>query len=156
MWGYLHAIKHANGKDWWIVDLKMTILGGSKTNEHQIIKLDQNGVQKVKSQNFGPSFLTTILQQVVLLNFLPDGQKWVYYCPWMDYGSLTLIGRKEEFSQLQISNIRHKLHSATGLEWSPNNRFLYISSSDSCFNTIPGFGRLGRFWKIGRYLGRIK
>ena len=22
MWGYLHAIKHANGKDWWIVDLK--------------------------------------------------------------------------------------------------------------------------------------
>ena len=46
----------------------MTILGGSKTNEHQIIKLDQNGVQKVKSQNFGP-LLTTILQLVELQNF---------------------------------------------------------------------------------------
>ena len=51
---YLHAIKHANGKDWWIVDLKTTIFFGSQTNEHQIIKLDQNGAQKVKSQNFGP------------------------------------------------------------------------------------------------------
>ena len=132
MWGYLHAIKHANGKDWWIVDLKMTILGGSKTNEHQIIKLDQNGVQKVKSQNFGPLFNHNSSASGVA-KFSPDGQKWVYYCPLDGLWFLDFDREKGEFSNYKFHNIRHKLHSATGLEWSPNNRFLYISSSDSLF-----------------------
>ena len=96
MWGYLHAIKHANGKDWWIVDLKMTILGGSKTSEHQIIKLDQNGAQKLSPRTL-VLFLTTILQLVELQNFHLTVRNGFIIVPWMDYGSLTFIGRKENF-----------------------------------------------------------
>ena len=115
----------------------MTILGGSKTSEHQIIKLDQNGVTKVKSQNFGPLF-AIILQLVELQKFSPDGQKWVYYCPLMDYGSLTLIGRKRIFNY-KFHNIRHKLHSATGLEWSLITDSFTSVPVIPCFNTIPGW-----------------
>ena len=65
--------------------------------------------------------------------FSPDGQKWVYYCPLDGLWFLDFDREKGEFSNYKFHNIRHKLHSATGLEWSPNNRFLYISSSDSLF-----------------------
>ena len=51
----------------------------------------------------------------------------------MDCGSLTLTIEKGEFYNYKFHNIRHKLHLATGLKWSPNSRFLYISSSDSLF-----------------------
>ena len=60
---------------------------------------------------------------------------------WLDRG------KKGEFSNYKFHNIRHKLHLATGLEWSPNSRFLYISSSDSLFQ-YDTWGRLGRFWKL--------
>ena len=132
MWGYLHAIKHANGKDWWIVDLKTTVLGGSQTNEHQIIKLDQNGAQKVKSQNFGPLFNYNS-SAGGSSKFSPDGSKWCYFNPLDGLWFLDFDREKGEFYNYKFHNIRHKLHLATGLEWSPNSRFLYISSSDSLF-----------------------
>ena len=110
----------------------MTILGGSKTNEHQIIKLDQNGVQKSSPRTL-VLFLTTILQLVELQNFHLTVRNGFIIVPLDGLWFLDFDREKGEFSNYKFHNIRHKLHLATGLEWSPNSRFLYISSSDSLF-----------------------
>ena len=104
--------------------------------------------------------LTKLSQNLVPANSLSEffhlTVKWVYYCPLDGLWFLDFYREKGWFSNYKFHNIRHKLHSATGLEWSPNNRFLYISSRILCFNTIPGWKTWLNFWKIGRYLGRIK
>jgi hypothetical protein len=131
MWGYLHAVKHANGRDWWLVDLKETIEDGSKTNAHHLFKLDINGIEKKNTQFFGPLFSDNS-SACGAAKFSPDGTKWAYYCKrdglWLlDFDRSTGI-----LSNYKYHNIYHN-YSGSGLEWSANGRFLYISTLDSLF-----------------------
>ena len=137
MWGYLHAIKHANGKDWWIVDLKMTILGGSKTSEHQIIKLDQNGAQKSSPRTLVLFYYNSSASGVA--KFSPDGQKWVYYCPLDGLWFLDFDREKEEFSITNFTTFVINFILLPAWNGRPITDSFTSVPVILCFNTIPGW-----------------
>jgi hypothetical protein len=131
MWGYLHAVKHSNGRDWWLVDLKKTIPDGSKSNTHYIFKLDNTGFSKVRSQNFGQLF-NEGSSSAGSSKFSPDGTRWVYHCVFDGFWMLDFDREKGEFSNYKYYSLNHKQWGG-GLEWSANGRFIYLSTLDSLF-----------------------
>jgi len=131
MWGYLHAVKHANGKDWWLVDLKKTIQDGSKTNAHHVYKLDANGIDKIHTQFFGP-FFSDNSSASGAAKFSPDGTKWAYFCKLDGLRFLDFDRSSGTLSNFKYYDVYHN-NVGGGLEWSANGRFLYISSLDSLF-----------------------
>ena len=69
---YLTAIRHANGKDWWILQPLRD------TNLYATFLLDQNGLQLVKEQQIGKVFDWNASASGTA-TFSPDGTKYAYY-----------------------------------------------------------------------------
>jgi hypothetical protein len=120
----IFATRHANGQDWWIIEPQLISLG------FQRILLTSKGVQYVGVQNIKAFFAyeTTSKGQA---NFSHDGKKLVMGDPYngillFDFDRCTGL-----FSQkYQKINIGYDKYVCTGLEFSPNNRFLYVALGD--------------------------
>jgi len=122
-YGKLTAVRHANGRDWWIVQQEYFV------NRHYAFLLSSEGISLQSSQTTGPSRPTGLGQAV----FSPDGKKYAIL-------SLHLIGQDQfldiyDFDRCSgsWSNPAQIVYRDTafsgGVAISPNSRFLYVSSN---------------------------
>ncbi|MDB5283728.1 MAG: hypothetical protein JWO06_2803 [Bacteroidota bacterium] len=120
--GGMTACKHANGRDWWIIQ------GGRSNNTYYKFLLTPEGIIDTLIQNIGPNYNGPF--DVASGCFSPDGGK---------YATSTLVGLitvmdfdrcSGEFSlPITISNIQggSSASGAVSVGFSPNGRFLYVS-----------------------------
>lgn len=121
--GKLTSVKHANGRDWWILLRKY----GSNIFHRFLVTPD--GILSQGIQQIGNPVLLPGVGQAV---FSPDGSKYVFYdnrsvvdgnyCNIYDFDRCTgQLTNPVQFSFVDSA-------SCGGIAISPNNRFLYVSS----------------------------
>lgn len=122
-YGQITAIKHANGKDWWI------ITAGDQSNQYFKVLLNEVGVTLHDIQDIGmsSSFNGAAGGQVA---FSPDGKKYARYSSpdglfLFDFDRHS--GQLDNFQHIPIKNEG----VADGVAFSPSSRFLYVSAEDS-------------------------
>ena len=122
--GQLEAVRHANGRDWWI------IVPRRNTPEYFIFLFDKDGLHLVRRQMIGKeaTYSTTCSQAA----FSPDG---ALYARYGSPDGLFLF----DFDRCEglLSNFRDLGGSVdifdcncSGLSFSPNSRYLYLSLCD--------------------------
>jgi hypothetical protein len=119
--GYLSACKHANGKDWWLVQMK------HYSNIYIKVLLTADTIMAVDSQQIVESPIFTANSGIGQAKFTPDGTKWITnsaedQCMVYDFERET--GELSNLSRVmpQDSGIFY------GLAVSPNSRFAYLSN----------------------------
>ncbi len=117
----LHAIKHANGEDWWIIT--------SKENSKLVYKIlfTEAGVSQIDTQTIGIP-LDDWTNRSGMASFSPDGSKFARYS---QREQVTLFDFDRSTGQL--SNFQQLYADTTigfwgGLSFSPNSRFLYANT----------------------------
>ncbi len=123
--GYLSACKHANGRDWWIVQMEQD------TNIYFKTLLTKEGF-KVDSQIISESPIFTSNSSVGQAVFSPDGKKWITN---NHYEGCLIYDFNRETGEL--SNLVRVNPDAIGV-WhgvavSPNSRFVYLSDDYDLF-----------------------
>ncbi|MDW8230169.1 MAG: PKD domain-containing protein [Saprospiraceae bacterium] len=122
-YGELHAVRHGNGRDWWVVAPTLN------KNRYYIVRLDPSGVQ-VKHQDIGPVVETNYYHRGQAA-FSPDGTRYARYNALEDL-------RLFDFDRClgELSSPRHILvledslrQPTGGLAWSADGRYLYISDA---------------------------
>lgn len=118
LWGGLTSVKHANGRDWWIIAHKFY------TDKYYKILLTPNGIQTILEQSIGSNLMFDVDVQAT---FSPDGSK---YCisthgGWFDYMEFDRC--TGEFSN-HITVFGPDSLGVWGSSFSPNGRFIYASS----------------------------
>jgi hypothetical protein len=118
--GQLTAVKHANGVDWWVITP-----GPIEENKYYRFLFSSEGVGQVEDQLIGASHIRT----GGWANFSPDGSKYARYNPVLDDIYLFNFNR----STGGLSDFQHILINEDeewygGIAFSPNSRFLYVSS----------------------------
>jgi hypothetical protein len=120
--GEIAAVKHANGKDWWLVTPRRN------SNQFYIFKFTSQGIVDTFQQTIGilPDPQGEGFGQMV---FSPDGSK-LYrtyrYNPVMVYSFDREAGVFTQFDTISF-NYGDQLVGEIGCAISPNNRFLYLS-----------------------------
>ncbi|MBK8581242.1 MAG: T9SS type A sorting domain-containing protein [Flavobacteriales bacterium] len=117
--GRITAVRHANGRDWWIFCFK------ANSNMHYRLLVTPNGVQLDGNQAIG-EIRTPDHGQAC---FSPDGTRYAYYSGFdpadleiFDFDRCTGLFSNPIDISIDDSN------SLGGLAFSPNGRFLYVSS----------------------------
>ncbi len=118
--GYMTACKHANGKDWWIVQIKQD------TNIFFKILLTKDTIMVVDSQSIGnfKFYRDNNLGQAV---FTPDGSKWVAFNSKEKAIILDFDRSTGELYNLRQVNPQDS-GQFVGVAVSPNSRFAYLSA----------------------------
>jgi hypothetical protein len=118
--GYMTACKHANGRDWWVVQIKQD------TNIFFKILLTKDTVMVVDSQNIGDFKFhrDNNLGQAV---FTPDGSKWVAFNSKEKAIILDFDRTTGELYNLRQVNPQDS-GILVGVAVSPNSRFAYLSA----------------------------
>ena len=124
----INAVKHGNGKDWWVVGRRTTILqNGQSNNEYWVVLVDHNGVGIPSFQNIG------------VLNTSNNGR--ISFSPSGDTLLFTNAGQVIEYFQFDrctglLSNpITIRPPATTYSDWTWSNefssdgRFIYTSTS---------------------------
>jgi hypothetical protein len=120
----LSAVKHGNGRDWWLITLKYS--NGAPSNEFQLYLISPNGISNPITQNIGAFSISSAAD----ITFSKDGSKMmVSSVPGLievfDFDRCTGV-----LSNFQL--IEPELHSTDYIASntiSPNNRFAYVSSN---------------------------
>ena len=121
--GEVLSVKHANGKDWWII----TPLRNSNTFD--ILKFTKEGIVDTLQQTIGikPNTLGEGYGQIV---FSPDGSK-IYrtnpYNPVMVYSFDRETGAFTQFDTIHYEYGKQPIIGEIGCAVSPNGRFLYLA-----------------------------
>lgn len=122
--GKLSAVRHANGRDWWVLARKYG------TNQYYRISISRKGIQVLNIQEIGSPIPSNSIGQAV---FSPDGTK---------YASINVAGVIGDPIHINIYNFDRcsgqlinqvqftyaDTASCAGIAISPNSRFLYVSS----------------------------
>lgn len=117
----LHAVKHSNGQDWWVVCSK------SHRNTFFKVLITANGVDTILTQEIGinPDMASIGSGQS---SFSPDGTK---YARMNAKDQVTLFDFDRATGEL--SNFQQIIADTqafwTSLSFSPNSRFLYVSTT---------------------------
>lgn len=126
--GSLNAVRHANGRDWWI------IFSGRSNNIFYKFLLSPSGIENHGSQVIGDEFDSVNSQ--------------FYFSPSGEYAALCSLDKfGEEGGQVVImefdrcsGNLFNRVSElipgnsfSQGVSFSPNNRFLYATDSESVF-----------------------
>ncbi len=116
--GQLVAVKHANGRDWWLV------FHGYNTDTYYTILITPSGISAPIPQNIGLPFSTP--GQAC---FSPDG---TLYASYQNLNDLDIMNF-DRCSGL-FSNYKHIIIPDTGISagcaFSPNSKVLYVSSNN--------------------------
>jgi hypothetical protein len=121
--GMMHANKHANGRDWWI------IMPESQTNCYWTILLTQNGIDTVFKQCNGVQWLIDADGQ---LTFSPNSKK-IVRCNYFD--NLNIFDFNSATGQISnplTINFGLDTFYFNGVAFSPNSKFLYVP----CYNKL--------------------
>ena len=123
--GFLTACRHANGRDWWM------LIREYESNRYHRFLISPSGVQEIGIQIVGNPIPQYSYGQTI---FSPDGSKFVcvqkdqYTGPVMHY----FVYDFDRCTGLLSNYITDTLTNGgapTGIAFSPNNRYLYISSA---------------------------
>ncbi len=117
--GKITAVRHANGRDWWIFCHKVN------TNLFYRLLLTPNGVSLDGSQTIG----VIRPKDVGQVCFSPDGSKFAYY--WGQFNQDLEIFDFDRCTGLFSDPVHILISDANtmgGVAFSPSNRFLYVSS----------------------------
>lgn len=121
--GKLTAVRHANGRDWWIATQEYYV------NRYYLMLLSPEGVSVESSQTLGLPRPTGLGQAV----FSPDGGKYVLFSTIsvQDGQFLDIYDYERCSGQLDnhISITYNDTAFSGGVAISPNSRFLYVSSN---------------------------
>jgi len=119
MMDMLSAVRHANGRDWWVVVPKR------KSQDYYVALLDPTGIHPPEVQTLHRAAqMTSFPGQAV---FSPNGKK---------YATIDVVGQLQvyDFDRCsgQLSNVRHITFpgdtlSGCGVAISPSSRYLYAS-----------------------------
>ncbi len=123
--GELNAVKHANGKDWWI------ILPRRNSNQFYIMLFTKNGIESIHIQTIGDlppadkdkeGYGQTI--------FSPDGTRMIRYFPYTPIMNLTFDRSSGNFTNFSTFLVTYGNDFAPegGCAISPSGRFLYIAA----------------------------
>jgi hypothetical protein len=118
--GYMTACKHANGRDWWIVQIR------EDTNIFFKILLTKDTVMVVDSQRIGNFKFKEGNNQGQAV-FTPDGSKWVAFNSKEKAIVLDFNRTTGELSNLRQINPQDS-GRFVGVAVSPNSRFAYLSA----------------------------
>jgi hypothetical protein len=120
---FIHAVKHANGRDWWVVQPLDT------SNIYYSIMIDDTGINLKDSTRIGPK-LHPWTSSSGQLKFSPDGEKLALVSA---YNGLYIIDFDRSTGQL--SNFKATSIPDTvlfmGMEWSSSGRYIYTSNGDN-------------------------
>jgi hypothetical protein len=120
----LTAVRHANGRDWWIIITKYV------SNEYYRILLSPKGFEVIGTQKIGEIIKNSLSQTC----FSPDGTKYVHngLLRYDEPADITLYDFDRSTGLLSNSKrISYTVGTvASGVAFSPDNRFLYTSSSN--------------------------
>ena len=122
-WGKISAVKHSNGKDWWIY------LMSAWENEFFRYELTKDGLKYKDSQIIG----TPEMDGVGTSEFSPDGTKYARYSsvgPKLgQFLSIYDFDRcTGKFSNQRSLKIEKR--SGSGIVFSPNSRYLYVGTGE--------------------------
>jgi hypothetical protein len=120
--GELSAVKHANGKDWWIINMHY------EGQKYYATLFTENGIDTTLIDTIGPYHEpgTNGWSNSV---FSPDGKHYARYdrsTQLVLYDFDRTSGRFKDFEQIFIDSIQNL--NPGGLAFSPNSRFLYHSN----------------------------
>ncbi len=121
--GKLTAVRHANGRDWWVVCHKQY------TNIFFKLLITPTGISPWVQQSIG------VMREADLgqVCFSPDGSKFAYY--WGDDEDLEIFNF-DRCTGLFSDPVHIPIDDANaigGVAFSPNNRFLYVSSVEDVY-----------------------
>ncbi len=118
--GEMAAVKHANGTDWWV------IMPEDSNNVYNVLILDSLGIRKSHDQIMGPKvgYYGTGSGQC---RFSPNGEKFARWTGTQQLLSADFNRNNGKFSNTQQVIVQDSVNRG-GVCFSPNNRFLYVSS----------------------------
>lgn len=124
----LNAIKHGNGRDWWVIFRKSDVPTGGSNNDFYQYLITPNGISNVFIQSVGSLSYTNLGK----LTFSPLGGKLAF----VTYAGLVEIydfNRCTGIISNPINVFQETMGSAShfwGCEFSPNGNILYVTISD--------------------------
>jgi hypothetical protein len=121
MWGGLTAVKHANGRDWWVIAHQFW------TDKYYKLLLTPQGLLGPYEQDIGSDSINDV---VVEATFSPDGSQYILTTKdgWFDY--IQFDRCTGDFSNaVSIYTSDSVDHYFYGSSFSPNGRFIYASST---------------------------
>lgn len=122
---HLTAVRHGNGRDWWIAAHK------GRSNRSLLFLLDPDGIHAPIAQHIGPVWGPRDWSGQSV--FSPDGSKYARANP--DHG-LNLFDFDRctgALSNPVVVSLAADSASATGVAFSPNSRYLYLSTGLKLF-----------------------
>ena len=119
-YGELTAVKHANGKDWWLISPSF------QSNTYFTMHCHGEGINIV-SQSIGP-----VLKDGGQACFSPDGSKYARYNSKNGLVVLDFDRLSGELSSPVSVEIPNE-DLSNGLAFSPNSKLLYVSAHDTIF-----------------------
>jgi hypothetical protein len=122
--GYLNVVRHANGKDWWLMTTKF------KTNLHRKFLVTKSGIHFQDNQNIG----SKVENGVGFGCYSPDGN---WYARYMTYGQTSapkggMYLYRFDRCTGQLSEPKYKDFSMDNfvygsVAFSPNSRYMYLA-----------------------------
>ncbi|TAH40965.1 MAG: T9SS type A sorting domain-containing protein [Bacteroidetes bacterium] len=119
MYGRLTAVKHGNGRDWWVV------FHGGRNDKYYIYLVDPNGIHIHAVQQIGGDLFSAQGQ----VCFSPDGSKFALYDPVNDLHLMDFDRCSGIFSN-HIHVAINDSAAGGGVAFSANSRMLYVSSTN--------------------------
>jgi hypothetical protein len=117
--GNINAVKHANGKDWWLITRKF------RSNIFYTLRFSENGVDSLFTQNIGNSTLLGD-QGGTQSCFSPNGTKFAYYSERNNVMLYDFDRNTGKLSNFKNYGVPKEPYSFGGVAISPNSRFLYV------------------------------
>jgi len=118
--GHLAACRHGNGRDWWIIQPELN------TSGYYNFLVSPSGVELVKHQYIGDT-LVHLESSTGGGMFSPDGTKYASFSRYSDIQIFDFDRCVGDFSNLVHIEIPDEPDWASGVAFSPNSRFLYLS-----------------------------
>lgn len=127
-YGKISAAKHANGRDWWV------IMPDKSSNGYHKLLIIKDSIVDIEVQSIGPVYdVDDTRGQAV---FSPDGSMYARYDLVNDLNIFPFDRCSGELGSpvhVPISDASDTTLAAGGLAFSPNSRFLYVSSFDRVY-----------------------
>jgi hypothetical protein len=125
----MHAVKHANGRDWWIIGAKWN------SNKYHIMLLDPNGVS-AKMQSIGLPTMCDVDWASGQIVFSPEGSKMARYNPCDDLRLFDFdrcTGQLSNPVHIPVFDSADSLAPIGGVAFSADGKHLYVGSIDSLY-----------------------
>ncbi len=125
---YLTAIRHQNGRDWWIIQPL------EEDSSFVYFLLTKDGIELQGYQNSHEYFKKSLTSSAGTARFSPDGSKYALYTynnQLNIYNFNRLNGKLSNYKKIYVFNpdsINPKNIWFSSVEWSPNSRFVYTAT----------------------------